>query len=153
MYRSVLAVAILAAAVTTMSAACANAQTFTFTAMLNSGQEVPPNTSKVLGVAFVTFNAQTQEVCFSISYEDFNLTSPETAAHFHFPAPPGVNAPVRIFLPAGAPKNDCATADPPLEIQDITDLFSGRWYMNIHTQMNPGGEIRGQVLPQAAPVF
>ena len=129
------------------------AQTFTFTAMLNSGQEVPPNTSRALGVAFVTFNAATLEVCFSISYEDFNLTSPETAAHFHFPAPPGVNAPVRINLPAGAPKNGCATADPPLTIQDITDLFSGRWYINIHTEMNPGGEIRGQVLPQAAPVF
>jgi hypothetical protein len=25
------------------------------------------------------------------------------------------------------------------------DLLAGRWYVNIHTAANPGGEIRGQV--------
>ncbi len=136
-----------------VSAASVGAQTSTFIAVISSGQEVPPNTSKALGVAFVTFNAATGEVCFSISYEDFNLTSAETAAHFHFPAPPGVNAPVRITLPGDAPKNGCATPDPPLTEEDIAALFAGNWYINVHTVVNPGGEIRGQVLPQSAPVF
>ena len=27
------------------------------------------------------------------------------------------------------------------------DLMAGRWYLNIHTAANPGGEIRGQVVP------
>jgi len=28
----------------------------------------------------------------------------------------------------------------------IADLTAGKWYANIHTQANPGGEIRGQVV-------
>jgi hypothetical protein len=59
------------------SAVPARAQTFTFTAVLNSGQEPPPNTnnSNAFGVAFVTFNTSTGELCFSISYR--GLTSDE----------------------------------------------------------------------------
>ena len=137
-----------------VSAVPVKAQTFSFTALLTSGQEPPPNTndSKAFGVAFVTFNAETGEVCFSISYEEFNLTSEETNAHFHAPAPPGVNAPVIIQLPTpGGPKNGCVTAD--LTEDQRRDLLQGLWYINIHTANNPGGEIRGQVLPQAAPIF
>jgi hypothetical protein len=137
-----------------MSAVPVRAQTLTFTAVPTSGQEPPPNTndSKAFGVALVTFNADTGEICFSISYEEFNLTSEETNAHFHAPAPPGVNAPVIIQLPTpGSPKNGCVTAD--LTEDQRHDLLRGLWYINIHTANNPGGEIRGQVIPQAAPVF
>jgi CHRD domain-containing protein len=81
-----------------VSAVPVRAETFTFTAVLTSGQEPPPNTndSPAFGVAFVTFNADTGELCFSISYEEVTLTSEETNAHFHAPAPPGVNAPVLV---------------------------------------------------------
>jgi hypothetical protein len=128
-----------------LSAAPVNAHLFTFTAVLNSGQEPPPNTnnSRAFGVAFVTFNDGTGEVCFSISYTLDSLTSTETNAHFHAPAPPGVNAGVIIQLPPDNPKNGCVT---PSLSQDLIDaLFAGLWYINIHTRNNPGGEIRGQV--------
>jgi hypothetical protein len=134
------------------SAVPAGAQTFTFTAVLNSGQEPPPNTndSNAFGVAFVTFNAGTGELCFSISYR--GLTSEETNAHFHAPNPPGLNAGVVVQLPTpGSPKNGCVT--PELTEDLRRDLFQGLWYINIHTKNNDGGEIRGQVLPQSAPVF
>jgi hypothetical protein len=137
-----------------VSAVPVRAQTLTFTAVLTSGQEPPPNTndSKAFGVAFVTFNADTGEVCFSISYEEFQLTSEETNAHFHAPAPPGVNAAVIIPLPTpGSPKNGCVTPDLTEDLRRA--LFQGLWYVNIHTANNPGGEIRGQVIPQVAPVF
>jgi CHRD domain len=137
-----------------VSAVPVRAQTLTFTAVLTSGQEPPPNTndSKAFGVAFVTFNADRGEVCFSISYEEFQLTSEETNAHFHAPAPPGVNAAVIIPLPTpGSPKNGCVTPDLTEDLRRA--LFQGLWYVNIHTANNPGGEIRGQVIPQVAPVF
>jgi len=130
------------------------AQTFTFTAVINSGQEPPPNTndSEAFGVAFVTFTLGSGELCFSISYEESTLTSAETNAHFHAPAPPGENASVVVQLPTpGSPKNDCVTPD--LTEEQRRALFRGLWYVNIHTANNPGGEIRGQVIPQVAPVF
>jgi hypothetical protein len=136
-----------------LAAGPVQAQTFTFTAVLTSGQEPPPNTntSKAFGVAFVTFNTDTGELCFSISYDEFTLTSAETVAHFHAPAPPGVNAAVIIPLPPGSPKNGCVT--PELTEDLKRELFRGLWYVNIHTEKNMGGEIRGQLLPQVAPVF
>ena len=136
-----------------LAAGPVQAQTFTFTAVLTSGQEPPPNTntSKAFGVAFVTFNTDSGELCFSISYDEFTLTSAETVAHFHAPAPPGVNAAVIIPLPPGSPKNGCVT--PELTEDLKRELFRGLWYVNIHTEKNMGGEIRGQLLPQVAPVF
>ena len=128
-----------------VSAIPAMAQLSTFTAQLNSGQEPPPNTnnSNAFGVAFVTFDRATGELCFQITYTDERLLGAETVAHFHFSAPPGVNAPARITLPPGSPKNGCVT--PELTDQDIADLDAGLWYINVHTEINPGGEIRGQV--------
>ena len=136
-----------------LAAGPVQAQTFTLTAVLTSGQEPPPNTntSKALGVAFVTFNTDTGELCFSISYDEFTLTSAETVAHFHAPAPPGVNAAVLIPLPPGSPKNGCVTPELTEDLKRA--LFQGLWYVNIHTEKNMGGEIRGQLVPQVAPVF
>jgi len=136
-----------------LAAGPVQAQTFPFTALLTSGQEPPPNTndSKAFGVTFVTFNTETGELCFSISYDEDTLTSAETVAHFHAPAPPGVNAAVIIPLPTGSPKNGCVTPDLTEDLR--RELFRGFWYVNIHTENNPGGEIRGQLVPQVAPIF
>lgn len=136
-----------------VSTAPVEAQKTAWFGVINSGQEAPPNTnnSKALGVAFVTLDAVTHEICFGISYEDFNLSSAETGAHFHFSARAGADAPARIALPPGAPKNGCVTPDPPLTDQDVFDLFGGLWYVDVHTQMNPEGEIRGQLF-QVGPV-
>ena len=148
--KIVLSILLTSTLLLVLAAVPGQAQTFTFTAVLTSGQEVPPNTSKALGVAFVTFNKDSGELCFSISYDEFNLTSPETVAHFHAPARPGVNAPVIIPLPPGSPKNDCVTPDLTEDLRRA--LFQGLWYVNIHTEKHPDGEIRGQLVPQVAPV-
>jgi CHRD domain len=144
--KAALIIPIASLLILAISAVPASAQLFTFTAVLNSGQEPPPNTnnSRAFGVAFVTFDSGTGEVCFSISYTIDSLTSSETNAHFHAPAPPGVNAAVIIQLPTpDNPKNGCA----PVPAEHIGTLFGGLWYINIHTRNNPGGEIRGQVNP------
>ncbi len=33
-----------------------------------------------------------------------------------------------------------------LTAEQAKDLVDGKWYFNIHTKANPGGEIRGQVV-------
>ncbi len=115
--------------------------TRTFIAVINSGQEVPPNASNSFGNAHLIFDKTTDELCFSISYSE--LSSAETAAHFHGPASAGTNAGVQFALPPGSPKNSCVG---PLSNQQRKDLKKGLFYINVHSANLPGGEIRGQVL-------
>jgi hypothetical protein len=32
-----------------------------------------------------------------------------------------------------------------LTADQVKDLLAGKWYFNVHTAQNPGGEIRGQI--------
>ena len=69
-------------------------------------------------------------------------------AHFHGPAKAGKNAPVVIWLSTqgNAPANPIAgTAT--LTPDQAQQFLAGEWYINVHTQSHPAGEIRGQVLP------
>ena len=36
----------------------------------------------------------------------------------------------------------------PLTAAQVADLMAGKWYVNIHTAANKGGEIRGQLMPK-----
>ena len=71
------------------------------------------------------------------------LSGPATGAHFHGPAMPGSNAGVVVpFTSATSPIEGQATLTP----AQLADLMDGKWYANVHTASNPGGEIRGQVM-------
>jgi CHRD domain-containing protein len=142
------AAAILALAIAVPPVSAATLQPFI--ALLNSGQENPPTTSNAFGVAFLTFDNATQELCYSISFT--SLVAAETAAHFHGPAAPGVNAAILLDIspappgpsPAGSPKTGCVG---PLDGQQRLFLKRGLLYINVHSTTFPGGEIRGQVVP------
>jgi hypothetical protein len=102
---------------------------------------VPPKNSQGHGRLTATLNTDTNELKYHVTYE--NLTGPATAAHFHGPAEPGVNAgpQVPVAKPLDSPIDGTATLTP----GQAKDLLDGKWYFNIHTAQNPGGEIRGQV--------
>jgi CHRD domain len=131
----------------------ASAANFTFIAVLNSGQEIQPTkpTSNSLGTALLTLSTTTRLLCYSISYTD--LVSTETAAHFHAPASAGQNADILFFIsppaaagpsPLGSPKTGCVG---PLTRKQMRSLQRGLFYINVHSETFPAGEIRGQVLP------
>ena len=64
-------------------------------------------------------------------------------AHFHGPAMPGQNGGVQIGIDAASnPSSGSAI----LTLDQVDDLLAGLWYVNIHSEMFPAGEIRGQVL-------
>ena len=71
------------------------------------------------------------------------LTGPATMAHFHGPALPGANAAVVLPLPGAASP---ASGEGTLTAAQVADLMAGKWYINVHTAANPGGEIRGQLV-------
>jgi hypothetical protein len=110
-------------------------------ATLDGKSETPPNTSAAKGTADIDYDAATKKLSWKLTYS--GLSGPATAAHFHGPAEPGKNAGVAVAIPnAGtSPVSGSAT----LTDAQAADLMAGKYYVNVHTAANPGGEIRGQV--------
>jgi hypothetical protein len=110
-------------------------------ATLNGTSEVPPTTSAGKGEADIDYDAATKKMSWKLTYS--GLSGPATAAHFHGPAEPGKNAGVAIAIPNASPSPSEGSAT--LTDAQAADLMAGKYYVNVHTAANPGGEIRGQV--------
>ncbi|MDP1867312.1 CHRD domain-containing protein [Bradyrhizobium sp.] len=108
---------------------------------LDGKAEVPPNNSAGTGTADLDFDPASKKLSWKLTYS--GLSGPPTAAHFHGPAEAGKNAGVAVPIPnvASSPVEGSAT----LTDAQAADLMAGKYYINVHTAANPGGEIRGQV--------
>lgn len=110
----------------------------TYTATLAPGAGI---TSTGKGTGTFTYDAATHTLNYNVTYE--GLTGPAMAAHIHGPADPGANAPPVVpFANAASPITGTAT----LTDAQAADLAAGKWYVNVHTAANRGGEIRGQIV-------
>ena len=123
----------------------ANAAIINLTAAINGNQEVPSTGSPGTGTGIITLDDVTKLLSWNITYS--GLTGTPTVSHFHGPAPVGSNAGVQVDIVANS---DGSIASPMIGSVTITDtqandLLGGFWYINIHSNIFPGGEIRGQV--------
>lgn len=134
----------LAVMLSAIAPAAAFADTVALHANLQPSSEVPPRVSKGHGELKASFDTETRMLTWTATYDA--LTGPATMAHFHGPAPVGQNAKVQVPIAKSAlesPIKGQAT----LTDSQVTDLMAGQWYFNVHTEQNPAGEIRGQLLP------
>jgi hypothetical protein len=116
-------------------------------ATLSGASEVPPNSSAGKGDAVVNYDGSTRVMKYTVNFA--GLSGPATAAHFHGPAGAGANAGVVIPISRqGQPLTSPASGEVTLDEARAQQLLGGQWYINVHTAANPGGEIRGQVLPK-----
>ncbi len=98
-------------------------------------------TSMGKGMGMFTYDPATHVMTYDVTYE--GLTGPAVAAHIHGPAAEGANAgPVVPFPSAASPIKGTAT----LTDAQAADLAAGKYYVNVHTAANKGGEIRGTIL-------
>jgi hypothetical protein len=136
--RFTIAACALSACVALGSPALAEKMTMKVT--LNGASSVPPNTSAGTGTADVNFDTATKMLTWKVNYS--GLSGPATMAHFHGPAEPGKNAGVAVPFkdPASGAEGSATLTD-----AQAADLMAGKYYINVHTAANPGGEIRGQV--------
>ncbi len=138
--RAVLGVGLGTAAI--LLAACAamtSAKTVNVT--LSGGEQNPPVSTSARGSGTVTVG---EDMSVSGSFTVSGLSP--FAAHIHIGAR-GKNGPVAVgfaktgdnvwSLPAGAKFNDA----------QYKAFLAGETYVQVHTQANKGGEIRGQLLP------
>jgi hypothetical protein len=131
----------MALAALSFGAMAAAARADTFTAQLTS-----PSNPNAKGTATVTVDPNTSTAKWTVNYS--GLSGPATMAHIHGPADPGQNAPPIVWLsPKGQPVPDPIQGQEKLTNEQWTELRNGKTYVNIHTQQNPNGEIRGQLQP------
>jgi hypothetical protein len=138
--RTLLAAGMLLGA--TMIAPLARAADMKMTIAMSAASELPPNSSTGKGTADLTYDPATRTLSWTLTYAD--LTGPATAAHFHGPASPTTNGPVA--LPIGMKgMTSPDTGKTTLTEAQAADFLAGKWYVNVHTVANPGGEIRGNI--------
>ena len=107
---------------------------------LNGASQVPPIRTKATGQLEADFDAASRTLRYSATYS--GLSGPAVAAHFHGPAAAGANAPPVVpITDLSSPIKGSAV----LTADQAMDLLDGKWYFNVHTAANPGGEIRGQL--------
>lgn len=96
------------------------------------------------GLAEITLNAGTGEVCWQLGVS--NITLPATGAHIH-KADPGVRGPIVVFLSspdASGAATGCASGVDRDLVLDIL-IHPESYYVNVHTTDFPPGAVRGQL--------
>jgi hypothetical protein len=112
-----------------------------FTATLSGANENPPNESTASGTANLTYNKDTRIFEIVVEYTGIEAIG----AHIHIGAE-DVHGPVVFgFNPPASPINYTSE---PLSTQQESDLYDGLYYVNIHSQEYPAGEIRGQLIQE-----
>jgi hypothetical protein len=155
--RRVLSLAI-AAVFTLLFSTQAQAQQVTFTATLSGSNEAPPVAATGAGgFATITINLAQQTLDWVVDV--FNFPTGVTAAHIHAGGA-GVAGPVVVnftvpttasndFRLSGTARPADVVARPAQGVNSWEDLvqaiMTGNAYVNVHSQANPGGEIRGQL--------
>ncbi|MEO5999137.1 MAG: CHRD domain-containing protein [Chitinophagaceae bacterium] len=116
--------------------------------IVNTSKEVPAvTTSNATGTMDVSYDKTTRLLTYKVSWNA--LSDSITGSHIHGTASTVTNANVVVpFTVAnkGALTGNYAgtfTVDGIAIKED--SLLLGKYYLNIHTKKNPGGEIRGQI--------
>jgi hypothetical protein len=117
---------------------------------LQTEQEVPavttPAADDVSGIGYITFDAENAAVTpvANVTVSGFEATM----VHVHRGGVAGVAGPVQIGLtdisPDDAPGTVFTSNDG--EIFSLNGLLAGAYYFNAHSEANPAGEVRGQIL-------
>jgi hypothetical protein len=122
-----------------------------FTANLKGEEEVPPVETEATGKSVMVLDADMQTLYYRSWVRDITGI---TQAHIHL-APRGVNGQIVHWLfPNGGtifdplyPISGVLNLTP----EEVTELVAGNYYVNVHTESHPAGEIRGQLMYSELP--
>ena len=114
---------------------------------MTGAQETPPVTTAATGTIEANYNRLTKTLSYKVTFS--GLSGNATAAHIHGLGEVGVKADVLQTF-SGFPPATSGTYSGSLLIDGtkFTEeyLLGSRYYINIHTALNGGGEIRGQLI-------
>ena len=126
----------------------------TYVASLVGANEVPPRAVGGTGTATIV-KTSTGNYTFTVTYS--GMTGNLVGGHIHGPAAAGVNANVIVpfpnatgAAPSGTLTGTFTSTNTTTISNDSLDVLlnNGNAYVNLHTTLYPGGEIRGQLVKQ-----
>ncbi len=117
-------------------------------AILNGSNETPANNSAAYGAAYISYNAGTNKITTRIQL--YNYTNTLANSHYHEGAV-GVAGPVVHALGGASVYTQTGWSYGAVFVDqtylgDPIKLLSGGAYLNVHSNIVPAGEIRGQVM-------
>lgn len=118
-------------------------------AMIEVGQEVPAPTGTLDGAggqAEFAYDPATNLLGWRIDWA--NLTGPAVGMHIHGPANPGDTAGVLVNLGGISGLDSPSIGSTTVSAETAEAILTGQTYINIHTDLNAAGEIRGQIVPE-----
>lgn len=119
-----------------------------FTTRLTTENETHTVVSDAEGMAIVRVYPDMKHIEIKVLFD--KASSKVTGAHLHN-APAGMDGGVVLNLSEDIDGNMIATTKMNADI--IADLIAGNIYVNVHTEDNPSGEIRGQLALQSGVFF
>jgi hypothetical protein len=143
--------AVLSLAVGLTVAACDDdpiePQTEVYTAALTGAGETPPVTTTANGTA--TFTVEGNNINYVVTITNWPAGRNLTAAHIHNrPIRPDTAATVLLGWPNGSLTTTGGTGTIAASDAQLTATRAGGTYFNVHSSVNGGGEIRGNLVRQ-----
>lgn len=118
---------------------------------MTGAQETPPVATAATGSIDASYSTATQTLTYKVTWS--GLSGPVAAAHIHGTAETGYLAGVlqgfsgfpnpALYGTSGSYSGSLFADGVKIREEDI---IGGRYYINLHTAANPGGEIRGQLI-------
>ena|SRR5687768_15597567 len=113
-----------------------------FTATMDGAQEAPnPAVTTATGNATLTFNTTTKIFTITVTH---TVAAP-TNGHIHKGA---IGVGGGVVFPFATFTSPITYTSPALDAAQEADLMANLYYVNIHTDAYPAGEIRGQLIKQ-----
>jgi hypothetical protein len=113
-------------------------------AVLNGNNEVPTADTDGAGVATVTLNVATGQVCTVLQTSNIH---PITGYHIHQGAAGDNGGIVVNFNPTGGPTDFSTCVNAAVDVVALIAANPSGFYVNAHTDEFPDGAIRGQLVP------
>lgn len=120
------------------------------TFQLSGASEVPPVSGGGSGTIDVSYDPSSKIISYDITWQLGSNATTTTGMHFHgaengsATTSSPIEIPVTGFTTASSGTFSGSTQ--PLTQMQENELLAGKWYFNIHSSVNPGGEMRGNII-------
>lgn len=114
-----------------------------FSALLNGAQEVPPVNTPGTGTATLVLDNTGTQLSYTVTFS--GLLGVTSASHIHIGAPGVIGGVVFPLNPPLGVTSGSFSGVIAVNASQVSTLMAGNYYINIHTNLFMGGEIRGQI--------